>query len=202
MGITRPAQVPIPNDVINIGIVNRSSASEKKKVLDNIDKMLSLEGLNLDMKGAQNAVTGLKDELERSNRFDAVKVIDNQKDIEKGLSVFPSEISWDIVDRICNENNVDVLFSLEFYDTDTAVNYELTTVKIPNNLGIDANVPGHRIKLNTVIKNGWRIYDPSTRTIIDEYVSNDRLFSSGEGINPVKALEAVIGRKRPNMITV
>lgn len=195
MGITRPAQVPIPNDVINIGIVNRSSASEKNKVLDNIDKILSLEGLNLDREGAQNAVTGLKDELERSNRFDAVKVIDNQKDIEKGLSVFPSEISWDIVDRICNENNVDVLFSLEFYDTDTAVNYELTTVKIPNNLGIDANVPGHRIKLNTVIKNGWRIYDPSTRTIIDEYVSNDRLFSSGEGINPVKALEAVIGRK-------
>ncbi|WP_405396699.1 DUF6340 family protein [Maribacter sp. Asnod2-G09] len=195
MGITQPAQVPIPNDVINIGIVNRSSASEKNKVVDNIDKILSLEGLNLDKEGAQNAVTGLKYELERSNRFDAVKVIENQKDIEKGLSIFPSEISWEIVDRICKENDVDVLFSLEFYDTDTAADYEITTVKIPNNLGIEANVPGHRIKLNTAIKNGWRIYDPSNRTIIDEYVSNDRLFSSGEGINPVKALEAVIGRK-------
>ena len=91
MGITQPAEVPIPNDVINIGIVNRSSASEKNKVVDNIDKILSLEGLNLDKEGAQNAVMGLKYELERSNRFDAVKVIENQKDIVKGLSIFPSE---------------------------------------------------------------------------------------------------------------
>ena len=195
MGITQPAQVSIPNDVVAIGIVNRSSASEKNKVVDNIDKILSLEGLNLDKEGAQRAVSGLKYELERDNRFEAVKIIENQKDIDKGLSVFPAELSWDIVDRLCEENGVDVIFSLEFYDTDTAVDYEMTMVKIPNNLGINANVPGHRIKLNTAIKNGWRVYDPADRTIVDQFISNDQLFSMGEGINPVKALEAVIGRK-------
>ncbi|MDF4203237.1 DUF6340 family protein [Maribacter sp. SA7] len=195
MGITQPAQVAIPNDVASVGIVDRSSASENNKVLDDIDKILSLEGLNLDKEGAKNAVSGLKYELERGNRFDAVKIIENQKDIEKGLRVFPSEISWDIVDRICKENSVDVLFSLEFYDTDTAANYELTTVKIPNNLGIEANVPGHRIELNTAVKNGWRIYDPVNRRIIDEYVSSNSMYSTGEGINPVKAFEAVVGRK-------
>ncbi|WP_036154095.1 DUF6340 family protein [Maribacter forsetii] len=195
MGITQPAKVAIPNDVINVGIVNRSSASENNKVLDDIDKILSLEGLNLDKEGAKNAISGLKYELERGNRFEAVKIIENQKDINKGLSVFPAELSWDIVDRICQENGVDVLFSLEFYDTDTAANYELTTVKIPNNLGVEANVPGHRIELNTAIKNGWRIYDPADRRIIDEYVSSNSLFSVGEGINPVKAFEAVVGRK-------
>jgi len=195
MGITQPAKVAIPNDVIDVGIVNRSSASENNKVLDDIDKILSLEGLNLDKEGAKNAISGLKYELERGNRFEAIKIIENQKDINKGLSVFPAELSWDIVDRICKENGVDVLFSLEFYDTDTAANYELTTVKIPNNLGVEANVPGHRIELNTAVKNGWRIYDPADRRIIDEYVSSNSLFSVGEGINPVKAFEAVVGRK-------
>lgn len=195
MGITQPAKVAIPNDVINVGIVNRSSASENNKVLDDIDKILSLEGLNLDKEGAENAIIGLKYELERGNKFEAIKIIENQKDINKGLSVFPAELSWDIVDRICKENGVDVLFSLEFYDTDTAANYELTTVKIPNNLGVEVNVPGHRIELNTAVKNGWRIYDPADRRIIDEYVSSNSLFSVGEGINPVKAFEAVVDRK-------
>ena len=201
MGITQPAQISIPNNVVNVGVINRSSASEKNKVLDDIDKILSLEGLNLDKEGAKNAISGLKYELERGNQFDAVKIIDNQKNVAKGLSVFPAELSWEIVDRLCKENGVDVIFSLEFYDTDTAADYEMTMVNISNNLGIKANVPGHRIKLNTTIKNGWRIYDPLNRTIVDEYVSNDRLFSMGEGINPVKALEAVVGRKEAVLST-
>ena len=195
MGITQPAQVSIPSDVASIGIINRSTASEKNKVADKIDKILSLEGLNLDKEGAQNTILGLSYELERDNRFETVKIIEGQSDFEKGLGVFPSALSWEIVDQICKENRVDVLFSLEFYDTDTAADYEITMVRVPNNLGIIAELPGHRININTAIKNGWRVYDPANRIIIDEYISNNQVYSKGEGINPIKALEAVIGRK-------
>ena len=141
MGITQPAQISIPSDVASIGIINRSTASEKNKIVDKIDKVLSLEGLNLDKEGAQNTILGLSYELEQDNRFETVKIIEGQKDFEKGLGVFPSELSWEIVDQICKENGVDVLFSLEFYDTDTAVDYEMTMVRVPNNLGIVAEVP-------------------------------------------------------------
>ncbi|TLP79601.1 DUF6340 family protein [Maribacter sp. ACAM166] len=195
MVITQPAQVSIASDVAHVGIINRSVVSEKNKIVDKIDKVLSLEGLHLDKEGAQQAISGLQYELERGKRFDTVKIIESQQDFEKGLGVFPAALSWDIVDQICKEHGVDVLFSLEFYDTDTAAGYEMTMVRIPNNLGIVAEVPGHKIKLNTVIKNGWRIYDPADRTIVDEYISNDHVFSKGEGINPLKALEAIIGRK-------
>ncbi|CAL6310806.1 unnamed protein product [Bathycoccus prasinos] len=163
MGITQPAQVSIPSDVASIGIINRSTASEKNKVADKIDKILSLEGLNLDKEGAQNTILGLSYELERDNRFETVKIIEGQSDIEKGL--------------------------------DTAADYEITMVRVPNNLGIIAELPGHRININTAIKNGWRVYDPANRIIIDEYISNNQVYSKGEGINPIKALEAVIGRK-------
>ena len=199
MGITLPAQIPLTSNVANIGIINRSEASEKNKVLDQIDKVLSLEGLNLDKEGADKVLTGLLYELERGNRFETVQIIDSPKDVQKGLGVFPAALSWEIVKRICEENGVDVLFSLEFYDTDTAADYQMTMVKIPNNLGIIAEVPGHRIKLNTIIKNGWRVYDPANRIIVDEFISNDKVFSMGEGINPVKALEAVVGRKEAVM---
>lgn len=199
MRVTQPAQIFIAPDVYRIGIINRSVASEKNKTLDKIDKILSLEGLNLDKEGAEHAIIGLSDELGLGNRFEQVKIIEGQQEFEKGLGVFPSALSWESIEKLCKENDVDVIFSLEFYDTDTAVNYEMAIVNIPNNLGIKVAVPGHRIELNTVIKNGWRVYNPVGRVIVDEFIANDFVVSRGEGINPVKALEAIIGRKEAVM---
>jgi hypothetical protein len=199
MGVTTPAQIPLDSEVVKIGIINRSVASEKNKTIDKIDKIVSLEGLHLDKEGAENVILGLQQELERGNRFKLIQRIEGHPQFEKGLGVFPAAISWEIVEQICRENDVDVLFALEFYDTDTAVDYEVAMVRIPNNLGIKAVVPGHRLKLNTIIKNGWRVYDPIGHSIVDEYVSNDHVVSIGEGINPIKALEAIIGRKEAVM---
>jgi hypothetical protein len=195
MGAIEPAQVHLSSDITKVGILNRSVPSAGNEAIDKIDKVLSLEGLNLDKQGAQAAVTGLSDELSRDDRFEAVKLIDAQDSQKKGLGVFPAALSWAAVEEICRENEVDVLFSLEFYDTDTKVAYETTMVTIPNNLGINAKIPGHKVALNTAIKNGWRIYDPVSKQLLDEFVGNDYITSVGEGINPVKAIEAVVGRK-------
>tara|TARA_R110002153_G_scaffold15722_4_gene55832 strand:- start:1357 stop:1611 length:255 start_codon:yes stop_codon:yes gene_type:complete len=83
MGITQPAQVSISSDVSSIGIINRSTASEKNKVVDKIDKVLSLEGLNLDKEGAQNAILGLSYELERGNRLNPLKLLKVKKILKK-----------------------------------------------------------------------------------------------------------------------
>ena len=195
MGVTEPAQIPLGSDITRIGIINRSVPSDGNKVVDEIDKILSLEGKNLDKEGAEAAITGLSDELSRGDRFEKVEIITDIESQRKGLGVFPAALSWELVEKICKENNVDILFSLEFYDTDTKANYEVTMVTIPNNLGIEAKVPGHKVELNTVIKNGWRVYDPVGKILLDEYTSKDYLTSRGAGINPVKAIEAIIGRK-------
>ena len=195
MGVTEPARISLPSNAVRIGLINRSIPSEENKVVDKIDKILSLEGLNLDREGAESAVTGLFDELTRNNRFETITII-NDTDIQrKGLGIFPAALNWQAVQEICDANNVDVLFSLEFYDTDTQVDYELTTVNIPNDLGIKAALPGHKVTLNTAIKNGWRVYDPQSKLILDEYINNNHITSIGSGINPMKAVEAVIGRK-------
>ncbi|MFS4468449.1 DUF6340 family protein [Maribacter sp. 2210JD10-5] len=195
MGVTEPARIPLSSDIARIGIINRSIPSEENRVLNEIDKILSLEGKNLDKEGAEALITGLKDELNRGERFDKIEIISDGEAQRKGLGVFPAALSWDTVEKICKEHDVDILFSLEFYDTDTQADYEMTMVTIPNNLGIEAKVPGHKVALNTVIKNGWRIYDPVGKVILDEYTSRDYIVSRGAGINPVKAIEAVIGRK-------
>ncbi|WP_072994939.1 DUF6340 family protein [Pseudozobellia thermophila] len=195
MGVLEPARISVPSNVTKVGLINRSIPSAGNKTVDQIDRILSLEGLNLDREGAESAITGLYDELSAYNRFENVVIIEDIEIQRKGLGVFPAALGWEAVQQICDEFDVDVLLSLEFYDTDTKATYESTMVTVPNNLGIKATIPGHKVTLNTEIKNGWRVYDPRQKYILDEYVENNRIASVGEGVNPIKAVEAIIGRK-------
>jgi len=49
------------------------------------------------------------------------------------------------------------------------------------------------------LKNGWRVYDPQSKLVLDEFIYNKEIVSVGAGINPMKAVEAVVGRKEAVM---
>lgn len=194
MGALEPAPVHLPDQVSRIAIINRSIPSEGNRTLDQLDKILSAEGLNLDKNGAEATIYALKDQLQRHDAFMLVKILEDAQGVGKGLGIFPSTLSWEKVSSLCEQNDVDVLFSLAFYDTDTRATYKATMMNLPNNLGVTVPVPAHEVRLQTLIKNGWRIYYPKEKLIIDEFRFNEELVSHGKGINPVKAIEAVIGR--------
>jgi hypothetical protein len=193
MGALEPAPVHIPNDVSNIGIINRSLPSKGNRTLDQIDKILSAEGLELDKKGAEAAVTALKDELQQHDSFEEVKIL-SDADVSKGLGVFPATLSWEKIGSLCQTHNVDAIFSLAFYDTDTKASYAMSTMQLPNSIGVDVPIPAHEVRLQTLVKNGWRIYYPKEKRIVDQFVFNEGLTSMGKGINPIKAVEAIANR--------
>jgi len=195
MSAVEPAPVPIAADVQHIGIINRSLPTEGNSGLDTVDKILSAEGKNLDKHGAEAALASVKSELERLQRFDKVAILEDIPEVRKGLGVLPAALTWDQVDKICEDHDVDVLFSLAFYDTDTKASAQATEMEIPNPVGIKAKVPAIGITLRTRIQNGWRIYDPATKEILDEYAFDNNLVSRGKGINPIKAVKTIMNRK-------
>ncbi len=195
MSTVEPAPVSIASDVQRIGIINRSLPSEGHKTIDQIDKILSIEGKNLDKHGAEAAVTALRDELRADNRFEKIIVLDSTPKLQKGLGVLPSTLSWDQVEELCATYDVDAIFSLAFYDTDTKVDFKQTTIQYPNSLGIKIPIPGHKVTLKTRIKNGWRIYDPQSKRVLDEYFYNENVVAIGQGINPIEAVKTIINRK-------
>lgn len=195
MSAVEPAPVHIASDVARIGIINRSLPAEGNGGLDTIDKILSAEGKNLDKHGAEAAMASVQSELERLQRFESVEILDSIPEIRKGLGVLPATLPWATVDKICDEYGVDVLFSLAFYDTDTKASVTATEMEVPNPVGIKAKVPAIAVTLRTNIQNGWRIYDPATKQILDEYSFNDNLVNTGRGLNPVKAVKTVLNRK-------
>ncbi len=195
MSAVEPAPVSLASDVLYVGIINRSLPAEGNSGIDTIDKILSAEGKNLDKHGAEAALASVKSELERLNRFDQVTILEDIPEIRKGLGVLPATLTWDQVDAICEKYNVDVLFSLAYYDTDTKASAQATEMEIPNAFGVKVKVPAVALTLRTNIQNGWRIYDPATKQVLDEYSFNNNLVSSGQGINPIKAVKTIMNRK-------
>lgn len=194
LNVVEPAPVTIPQDVKKVGIINRYLPTDESKVIDAIDRTLSLEGKNLDKDGAIESIKGLKEELSANERFTEVRTIDDIKFKTPTLTLFPAPLTWDIVDMICKEESVDALFALEKYDTDTRVNYSTSKREVKTPLG---TVPAieHHANMETIVKTGWRIYYPAGKAILDEYIYNDAINFSGSGINPLVAAAALIGRK-------
>lgn len=196
LSVTNPAPVDIANDVKSIGIINRSLPSKKNSTLDKIDQILTVEGKDLDKEGAEQAVIGLKNELSYNKQFTKVALYDSIGLTSNGMGIFPAPLSWDEVTALCSKYNVDILYSLEFFDTDSKTSYTQRQRQSVNAFGIKLPVTEHTASIQTLLKTGWRIYDPVNKTIDDEYIGNDQVTSTGTGISPLVAVKAVQGRKQ------
>jgi Family of unknown function (DUF6340) len=194
ISVKEPAPVTLPDYIKSVAVINRTTPSDKTKMLNKVHEVLSMESDNLVKEGSAACVNGLTDELMNNNRFDHVVRVDSANVSSFGAGVFPSPLDWDKVEDICRETNTDAVFSLELFDTDSKINYAANKTSINTALG---SIPAleHHVNMNTLVKTGWRMYDPSTHTILDEsYISKDMNFS-GNGINPVATAQAVIGKK-------
>ena len=193
INVTEPAPVTIPPYIKKVGVINRSASTDETKVLDVVDKALSLEGKDLDKEGSIESIKGLSEELLKNERFSEVKTVEMDFRTPR-LETFPAPLTWEIVGQICRESGTDALFSLEKFDTDTRVNYSNRKVDIKTPLGV---IPGleHEANMETLVKTGWRIYDPAGKMILDEFIYDESVVFHGRGINPLIAASALIGRK-------
>ena len=104
----------------------------------------------------------------------------------------PSALTWDTIDKLCRENDVEAIFSLEFYDTDSKIAYNVVTRQVDGPLGVKVPLIEHHATVTTWIKTGWRIYDPSSRTVQDERRIDQDITLTGVGINPIRAVPIAI----------
>jgi len=194
--VTKPPIVSLDSSIERIGILDRSIPSEEGSVIDQIDQILSVEGRQLDIDGANQALVALKTTLLQNPRFKEVVIISTSLDENPGGGVFPSALSWDQIEDLRKANNVDAIFTLAMYDTDATTTYDVKDTTIKGPLGVEIPAVRHFVNITTKINSGWRMYDPVNKRISDELTVSERTSSSGSGINPVKALEAAKDRKQ------
>ncbi len=177
LNITEPAPVTVPASIKSVGVIDRTAPTENTKKADAIEKVVTLESSELDKAGIEESIKGLADELLTNDRFNEVKDLSDLDFRTSALGAFPDPLSWDIVGNICSEQNVDAIFSLEAYDTDTYVLYGGSKEKgaqLALSLLLEPNA-----SVETIVKTGWRIYDPIDKVILDEYSLFRTLDNSG-----------------------
>ena len=194
LSVTEPAPVSLPPTAKTAAVVNRSRAADDSRTIDAIHRTISLESRELQAQGAGASLTGLTDALIRSGRFDSVKTPGNLDLRSFGAGVFPVYLSWDTVEKICRENHADVLFSLELFDAGSKIG--LNIANLVQSPYVITNLV-QSMNMKTQVKTGWRIYDPSTRNILDQYfISRDLTVQGGSILSIGSALldhkEAVI----------
>jgi len=195
LSVPQPSNVFLSKEVQSIGIVNRSIPNVNYNKLDAIDKILSLEEKNLDKQGANAAIQGLQNGLSKNNRFTNVIVIDSLLLKDFGIDIFSPSLSNNDIEKLCNKYNVNAIYELSFFDTDTNVKYNTVTKQTTNTLGIKIPIIEHQVAVNTLIKSGWRIYDNFSKTLSDQLPLHTNFELVGYGINPVIAFETIKNRK-------
>ena len=193
---TEPSPVLLSDQIKRIGIVNKSEASnEMEGHTAGMNGLVVAQEQWITERGKDAAIAGLFDELLKDERFDTVKLLDS---IASGMRAFSQEnngIAWDEITAICNSYEVDALFAMAFYETDTKVSVKKSSMLQPNLMRVKVKVPAQELTMETLIENGWRIYYPKNRQIIDEIVFNDQFVSTGKGTNALAAYQAIGDRK-------
>ncbi|CAM3845440.1 DUF6340 domain-containing protein [Flavobacterium cucumis] len=193
--VTEPAPILLNKQTSKIGIINRSLPEKSYEVFDAVDKILTAEGKDLDKLGSYTAVENLKSELLKNNKIERVVLIDTMASKKYGIDQFTSELSWQKVNEICKVNDLDAIYELSYFDTDSKISYRTIKSEAKNAFGLKIPIIEHEATIKTLIKSGWRIYDNNDKAIVDVYSTNKSVQLNGRGINPIKAFETIQSRK-------
>lgn len=168
LNVTQPAPVTVPAYVKAVGVIDRTAPTAETKKMDNIENALTLEGSDLDSLGKRENLAGLSEELLSNDRFNEVLDLTSLDFRTSSMGDFPQALNWSLVESLCKENNIDAVFALELYDTDTRIQHVNTTASKETPLLASVLEPNTTVE--TIVKTGWRIYEPQQKAILDEYV--------------------------------
>ncbi len=180
MNLTIPVKVPpqviIPDHIAKIGIVDRSGAGDVKgrQVANVLEGVVSGEGILEDRNGAIACLAGAEARL-NNDQLVSAKVLDTVQLGGTGTGTMPIPLSWDEVERICKQNGMDALLVLETFDTDQSGTVTTSAINQIRNVSQGGTIrpPTPSSNARVLVKIGFRLYDPTSRVILDDVRLSD-----------------------------
>jgi hypothetical protein len=197
-----PPEVKLPATIKSVGVINRAAGNKEQDVDSLFKNVVSGEGDYSIYLGAQRSLFGAIDYLEYSEEFDRLVpvkinfpgVIYTQK---------PAPMSWEFIDQICENNQLDALVSIESFHSENEVSVEeydqkkqeqknkVWTNRILYNMEVTKRyVSSLKVRLHSC----WRFYLPEERRIVDEYEFVDSVLWEMDGYTSKEAEEKLPNR--------
>lgn len=183
--VLQPAQMTLPEHITTVAIVDRSKPSNGWSNF--LEGLLTGEEIGQDRRSRQTAVDGLTNALTRTPRFQ-VKSTGIEMTGSKAGGRMPAAMEWSEVEKICRDYATNAVVTIESFDSDNARSTRPVTETKKDKTGKKYNVITYESQQRTSVRIGWRLYDPKTRIILDEYVTDDYLERRGSGATDRAAL--------------
>ncbi|MEP7269361.1 MAG: DUF6340 family protein [Saprospiraceae bacterium] len=168
--VLQPAQIIIPEHIQKILLVDRSKPSGGW--FSNLEGLFSGEEYQQDQQGRRMAMEALVNSLSKTPRFQIINPGLEFEGSRGGRSMMAPMNGWD-VEELCKKYEADALLAIEMFDSDIQTGTSPRTVKEKDKTGKEISKIVYDGKRNGRVNLGWRIYDPSTKSIIEEYKDSD-----------------------------
>jgi len=179
LNVLEPADISIPSNIQKMAVVNRSLPDKDEKAKNVVEGILTGEAPFADRAGSAECLRGVADALVQSPRFTIF--VPREPNLKgTGTRKFPAPLDWNVIDDICRKTGADAVLSLEIFDSNNRINYHLEQ-RSKTILGKEMKYMANVGLLRSSIEAGWRVYNPSTRQIVDENVFTDYREWNAEG---------------------
>jgi len=183
--VLQPAQMKLPEHISTVAIVDRSKPSNGW--LNVLEGILTGEAIGQDRQSRHEAVDGVSTILQRTPRF-RVKTTGIEMTGSKAGVNLPAPLSWTEVQRICDDYNADAVLTIESFDSDNSASARRVETKRKDKSGKEYIDISFDARQRTGVRMGWRMYDPKTQTIVDEFITDDYLEKTASGSSERAAL--------------
>ena len=184
----QPPQVYLPDNVHSIAVVNRSLVEGEDTDDKIVEAIATGEIAGSDRLASDNCIKGVYDAVQDLPETQLI-IPEQVRLYGTGTREMPELLDWDLVANICKNEGTDALLVLETFDSnsDLLVSAAREQVAAIITTGSPQPVIPGKVKVNVVCN--WRLYDPGTRSIIDQFEHNTYMsFDLNEGMPPPHAL--------------
>lgn len=192
--VLQPAQFKVPDHIAKIAVIDRSKPSNGW--LNVLEGLFTGEAIGQDRRSREEAVQGLTDALQRTPRFRVISTGVEMTGSKAGGSL-PAPLPWSEVERICADYGADAIVAIESFDSDNNTSTRIRQSKKKNKDGTTTTITDYLAEMRTAVRMGWRFYDPKSKIIFDEVVTDDFLENNASGGSERSALSSL-----PSQISV
>jgi hypothetical protein len=188
---TEPNAV-LPDNIKKIAIVNRSLSPKDSKEKGNAitEAILTGEVGGSDKVASDESIRAVFD---RFNGYRGISIVfpATSRLVGSGSRLTPDPLPWTRVKQICDSSNADALLVLEMFDSNSDLLLSGINNQINNVLSgtLDTPKPPNQIRMN--VSSYWRLYDPVSQKIIDQFQTNNYLTFNTSGILNLPPPEAL-----------
>lgn len=196
--VTRPAEISLPSDINTVLLVDRTKFSNK--MVNIIEGILTGEMPEDDKAAAQETMMSLKNALNYSPRYN-VKILTDRLEGNSMTAAFPDALKWDVIDKLCVNNNAEAVVSLEVYDSNFIVTHGTRVKKKSVGEGTnkrDVEYTEYYAQGIGSVKMGIRTYYNKDKSIVDQQMINKSKTWDATGTSVLDAMRLLISKSNAN----